>query len=129
MSRYVHVVMGAVALDEVASALTALDVPHTRGEQMLEGSLECAGEPVVLRIEPLGVGAVEDLGFVVESGALRLVCGELDRARLEAQLLPRLHAEIARARVRAAGADAGLDVNEHAGVITIRPRAYSRNRT
>lgn len=122
MSRYVHVVMGAVALDEVASALTALHVPHTCGEQMLQGSLECTGEPVVLRIEPLGVGAVEDLGFVVEGGALRLVCGELDRARLEAQLLPRLHAEIARARVRAAGADAGLDVSERAGVITIRRR-------
>lgn len=122
MSRYVHVALGAVALEEVAAALTALEVPHSRGEQMLEGSLECTGEPVALRIEPAPLGAVEDLGFAVEGGVLRLVCGELDRARLEAQLLPRLHAEIARARVRAAGADAGLVVEENAGVVTVRRR-------
>lgn len=122
VSRYVHVAMGAVVLEEVAAALTALELPHTRGEQMLSGSLECTGEPVALRIEPGPVGAVEDLGFVVEAGTLRMVCGELDRALLEAELLPRIQAEIARARVHAAGTDAGLEIEETAGVITVRRR-------
>jgi hypothetical protein len=122
VSRYVHVALGAVSLDEVAAALSALEIPHAVGETMLQGSLECTGEPVALRVEPGPVGAVEDLGFALEAGTLRLVCGELDRARMDTQLLPRLQAEIARARVRVAGHDAGLVVEDTAGVITVRRR-------
>lgn len=122
MSRYVHVAMGAVALDEIAAALGELDLAHLRGEQMLQGSLECTGEPVALRVAPGPFGTIEDFGFVIDDGTVRLVCGELDRARLEADLVPRLHAAIARARVVAAGQDAGLNVRTDADVIVVTRR-------
>lgn len=112
MSRYVHVTLGALTLDEVAAALKRLDIPHARGELMLEGSLECVGEPVAIRIEPAPVGAVEDLGFIVEGGELRLVCGELDRALLERDVLPRVRAEVTATRVRTAAQKAGLQIEE-----------------
>jgi hypothetical protein len=103
VSRYVEVALGEWTLAEVAAALTALGLAHQAGEQLLDGSLECAGEPVHVRVEPAPLDAVEDLGFRLDEGRLALVCGELDRDRLVADLLPRLRAAVAEVRLRAGG--------------------------
>lgn len=103
LSRYVTVELTGVTLGEVTAALGALDVAHDVGERMLEGSLECAGEPVALRCPDGVAGTVEDFGFRVDEGTVVLICGELDRDRLDAQLLPRLRETIAKARLSAGG--------------------------
>jgi hypothetical protein len=115
VSRYVHVAATALAdLDEVASALVAMGLPaerSPRGAVMLEGSFECPGEPVDLRLPAGTLDAVEDFGFVrTAEGPLRLVCGELDRALLVERLLGPLRAAVTEARVRAAAAHAGLEL-------------------
>jgi hypothetical protein len=114
MSRYVHVAATALAdLDEAAAALAALGLPvqRGRGPVMLEGSFECPGEPVDLRLPAGTLDAVEDFGFVrTAEGPLRLVCGELDRALLVERLLGPLRIAVTEARVRAAAAAAGLEL-------------------
>ena len=111
LSRYVEVEVAA-SLDEVRSALEALG--H-RAEQradgrrvMLEGSLECAGQPVDLRFGPGVLGAVEDFGFVVDAGRVQLVCGDVDQKALERDLLAPLKAHLAQARLDALAAEEGL---------------------
>ncbi|MEX1364677.1 MAG: hypothetical protein AB1Z98_16235, partial [Nannocystaceae bacterium] len=87
MSRYVQVAAPALSsLDELAAGLEALALPvqRARGHQrsrrlMLEGSIECPGEPVDLRLPAGTLDAVEDFGFVQADDGVRLVCGELDR--------------------------------------------------
>jgi len=121
VSRYVHVAATALAdLDEVATALVGMGLPvqrSPRGPVMLEGSFECPGEPVDLRLPAGTLDAVEDFGFArAPDGTLRLVCGELDRSLLVDRLLARLPAAVAEARVRAAAAHAGLELEEVAPV-------------
>lgn len=121
MSRYVQVRAPVVAdRDTLCAALTRLGLSlgldlapqhrHGRGQLMLEGSLECEGEPVDVRIAPGPFDTVEDFGFVLGGGELRLVCGELDRDRLERDLLAPLTAALTESRVRRAAATAGLTV-------------------
>ena len=116
MSRYERIELAPIARDELAVALTELGLTPTWADPtlglMLTGSLECAGEPVDLRLPAGTLGAVEDFGFLLDpAGALALVCGELDRALLERRLLAPLVAAVATARARrfAAGADLRLE--------------------
>lgn len=115
MSRYVHVAATALTdLDEVATALVAMGlvVQHGGKRVMLEGSFECPGEPVDLRVPAGTLDAIEDFGFVrTADGSLRLVCGELDRALLVERLLAPLRVAVSEARVRAAAAHAGLELD------------------
>lgn len=99
-------------LDEVRAGLEAmkLTVQQARGRVMLEGSIECSGEPVDLRLPAGTLDTVEDFGFVLEQGQVRLVCGELDRTLLEQNLLTPMRAALAEGRVRQAADEAGLEV-------------------
>ncbi len=100
------------SLDEVQRGLAALGLTaeRGRGQRMLQGSLECPGEPVDLRLPAGTMDAVEDFGFVEHADGLRLVCGELDEAVLERQLLAPLRAAVAELRVTGAAEQAGLTV-------------------
>jgi hypothetical protein len=67
VSRYVHVAAPCLTvMSEVAEGLAALELPVQRERKpvMLEGSVECAGEPVELRLPAGTLDAVEDFGFV-----------------------------------------------------------------
>lgn len=75
---------------------------------MLEGSLECSGEPVALRVDAGTGGAIEDFGFALEDGAVVLVCGEIDHDVLSAGVL----AEVTRRCIEVA-------VNEIPGVSVV----------
>jgi hypothetical protein len=117
MSRYVHVATELRALDEVEVGLRALGLQFERAEVprglSLAGSLECAGEPVDLRLAAGAAGSVEDFGWRREdSGALTLICGEPDRGHLEVALLQPLRRQLATTRARAAASAAGLEVEE-----------------
>lgn len=115
MSRYVQVAAPALHdLEEVARGLAALglSVERGRGPVMLEGSLECDGEPVDLRLAAGTLDSVEDFGFVRRDDGVHLVCGELDRDLLLGSLLAPLRQVVAEARVRQAAADAGLQVEQ-----------------
>lgn len=93
MSRYVRVTATVQSLDAVAQALTAMEVSFERRATgvMLEGSLECPGEPVELRVAAGVSGAIEDFGFAIEDGRVVLVCGDVDRDLLEQTLLAEVH--------------------------------------
>jgi hypothetical protein len=115
MSRYVQVAATALTdLDEVARALASMGLPLQRSERgpiMLEGSFECPGEPVDLRLPAGTLDAIEDFGFVrTAEGPLKLVCGELDRTLLVDRLLAPLRTTITESRVRTAAARAGLEL-------------------
>lgn len=115
MSRYVHVAATALTdLDEVARALASMGLSVQRGPRgpvMLEGSFECPGEPVDLRLPAGTLETVEDFGFVrTTDGPLRLVCGELDRTLLVDRLLGPLRAAVTEARIRTAATAAGLEL-------------------
>jgi len=121
VSRYVRVELGVfdkpalrAALATALPGITIEEAAHAGERVMLEGSLECAGEPVDLRMAAGVGGTVEDFGFVLEpeGGACRLICGEYDRRLLEAELLPPLRQALAVGRVRAAAGAAGLELEE-----------------
>lgn len=116
MSRYQRVELAPQTRDELAAALAALGlVPEWADPAvglMLTGSLECAGEPVDLRLPAGTLGAVEDLGFVLTPTGLALVCGELDRNLLTRRLLTPLLAQVAAARARSFAAAADLNLEE-----------------
>lgn len=130
MSRYVHVAATALSdLHEVATALAGMGLPvqRGRGQVMLEGSIECPGEPVDLRLPAGTLDSVEDFGFVRTPDGLRLVCGELDRGVLVERLLGPLRIAVTESRVRAAATDAGLEL-EHATEADGRRRLVLRRR-
>src|SRR5690606_22672401 len=116
VSRYVQLTLALSGLDAVEEALRALGIPFERpGNRVsLRGSLECAGEPVDIRIEAGTLDAVEDFGFVVDASeagpSVRLVCGELDRAILQERLVGPVLQHAAAATVERAAAREGLDV-------------------
>ena len=121
MSRYVQVKTELRSLAEVEEGLLALGLTPTRADYprglSLAGSIECAGEPVDLRLPAGSAGSVEDLGWRVEAeGTLTLVCGEPDREHLDSALLAPLRATIAANRARAAAKAAGLEVEEELDV-------------
>ena len=115
MSRYQRVELAAWTREELAAGLAELGLSPTWADPavglMLSGSLECAGEPVDVRLPPGTLGAVEDFGFLLAPG-LALVCGELDRTLLEKRLIAPLVAAVAVARARRFAAGADLDVEE-----------------
>jgi hypothetical protein len=113
MSRYVSVHL-ALDLDETIAALEHVGLAVHRADDrvMLRGTLECPGEPVHARIEEGPFDTIEDFGFVRDDNGVRLVCGELDRGRLERDLLPKLRAEVARARVQRAAEETGMTTEE-----------------
>lgn len=132
MSRYVRVALDAdvATADQLRAALTQLGLDAAAAEipggLMLTGSLECAGEPVDLRLPAGALGAVEDFGLRRERGRWQLVCGEHDRALLSSRLVGPLHQLLAEARVRAAAAAAGLGVEavrEADGTVRLRVRS------
>ncbi|MEZ4454687.1 MAG: hypothetical protein R3B09_34870 [Nannocystaceae bacterium] len=130
MSRYVRIDTQLRDLAEVDAALRSLGATPTLADEpaglMLQGSLECAGEPVDLRLEAGAFGSVEDLGLRREaSGELVLICGEPDREHLAVHLLAPLRVAIARARAERAAEREGLAVDavadEH-GVVRLHLR-------
>jgi hypothetical protein len=131
MSRYVRVELAAdvAAADQLRAALARLGLDATAAEipggLMLTGSLECAGEPVDLRVPAGALGAVEDFGLRRERGRWQLVCGEHDRALLTARLIAPLTQLLAADRVAAAAEAAGLGVEtvrEADGTVRLRVR-------
>ena len=116
MSRYVHVAIRmsrSELLDGLVAAGLAPQVAARMTDTvMLDGSLECAGEPVHVRLPDGTCGAVEDFGFRVEADEVTLVCGDVDRRRLERELLAPLRAHVASTRVRASAEEEGLMVEE-----------------
>lgn len=116
MSRYVHIELRATSLDAVEAALRSMSLPYVRPRRRvrLEGSLECTGDPVDIRLEAGVCDTVEDFGFVVEGGALRLVCGELDQSQLEETLLPKLRQATAVETIERAAVGRGIAVLEAA---------------
>lgn len=116
MSRYVHLNLDLTSLDQVADGLRALDIAfeHGREQVMLRGSLECAGEPVDIRVHAGVLDAIEDFGFVLEERrgrpSVRLVCGELDRSLLEERLVRPVMQHVAAQAVEQAAAREGLEV-------------------
>jgi hypothetical protein len=121
MSRYVQVKTELRSLAEVEEGLAALGLRPTRADYprglSLAGSIECAGEPVDLRLPAGSAGSVEDFGWRVGTdGTLTLVCGEPDREHLDSALLAPLRAAIAANQARAAAKAAGLEVEEELDV-------------
>lgn len=116
MSRYIHIELPAVSLDAVEAALSQLSLPCVRPRRRvrLEGSLECMGDPVDIRLEAGVCDTVEDFGFVVVDGALQLVCGELDQTQLEDVLLPKLRQATAVETIERAVVRSGIGVREAA---------------
>ena len=115
MSRYVRVTATVHNLDAVAQALVAMEVAFERRASgvMLEGSLECPGEPVELRVAAGVSGAIEDFGFSIEDGRVVLVCGDVDRELLEQTLL-------AEVQQRAAAVGVEQAVSTVPGVVLVR---------
>lgn len=131
MSRYVRVELAArpVARDELRSALAGLglaaELAELPGGLMLTGNFECAGEPVDLRLPAGALGAIADFGLRLDRGRWQVVCGEHDRAHLDARLVGPLRQALEAARVRAAAEAAGLPVEavqEADGTLRLRLR-------
>jgi len=121
MSRYVQIKTELRTLEEVELGLAALGLTAARADiprgLSLAGSVECAGEPVDLRLCAGVAGSVEDFGWRVEEGGrLTLICGEPDREHLEEALLRPLRAALATVRTREAATRAGLRVDEERDV-------------
>lgn len=110
VSRYVHIPVELTDLSEVAWGLTHLKLAFERGPVTLHGSIECQGEPVLLRLEAGLCDSVEDFGFILVDGKIQLVCGELDQSHLTTELLQPLRTAIAEQRIRAAAQASGLAV-------------------
>jgi hypothetical protein len=112
VSRYVSVPLQVRRREEITAGLQALNTPHqTAGTDriLLDGSLECAGEPVDIRLAAGIAGACEDFGFVRDpDGAFRMVCGDVDRALVTRNLLVPLQLEIAQQRL-AQGSDTTVE--------------------
>lgn len=116
MSRFVRVQTHLRDLAELAEGLRALGLAPELADEpaglMLQGSLECAGEPVDLRLAAGACGSVEDFGVRrADAGELVLVCGEPDRQHLEVHLLAPLRQALARLRAERAAARAGLEID------------------
>ncbi|MEM6294595.1 MAG: hypothetical protein AAGA54_25195 [Myxococcota bacterium] len=114
MSRYVQIELRGATLDGIEAALRQLSLPVERPPRRvrLQGSLECVGDPVDLRLPAGTFDTVEDFGFALERGVVRLICGELDRSLLDETLLPDLERARAEATVRTAAGVAGMRVTD-----------------
>ncbi len=131
MSRYVRLDAGAhaSARDELVAALgelgLAAEVAELPGGLMLTGNFECAGEPVDLRLPSGALDAAGDFGLRRAGDRWDVVCGEHDRAHLEARLLGPLRQALGLTRARRAAEAAGLSteaVREADGTVRLRVR-------
>ncbi len=115
MSRYVSIELTTRSRAQLLAAIAALGLQpeFVEGELlMLEGSLECSGEPVELRFAPGEMGAIEDFGFVRgDDGRYQLVCGEVDRGLLERRLLGPLRQHLAVKLAVEVASELGLPVS------------------
>ena len=119
MSQHVEVPLGEVSLDQLADALEQLGLQVERGEHeriMLPGGIECADQPVDARVQPGPFGTIEPFGLLLENGRATLVCGDVDRRRLQKELVPELQARLWTDRVVRAAQQAGLEVEPRADV-------------
>ncbi len=124
MSRYQRIDVAGMSLvgmslDELCAGLETLgltsEVTHADPVHglMLTDGLECAGEPVDVRLPAGCLGTVQDFGFTVAaSGACTLVCGEHDRELLRQRLHRPLVAAVLAARARQFASAAGLELEE-----------------
>ena len=115
MSRYVHLELSISSLDDLVSLLVQQGHPVERGvdgQIMLQGSLECTGEPVDVRLPPGTCDAVEDFGFVRRGESLVLVCSDVDRDVLERRLLAPLRQAFARQKLHIAARELDMEVDE-----------------
>ena len=117
MSRFLRVATTLRDRGAVLEGLGALGLECTvadpRAPIMLEGSLECAGEPVELRVRAGPLDTVEDFGFIRgASGVYQVVCGEYDRETLARRLLGPLAQAVTAARARQLAAERGLELDE-----------------
>lgn len=122
MSRYVEVALTLRDTEEIAIALASLGIAVEHGTDglMLRGGLECAGAPVDLRVAAGPFDTIEDFGFARrDDGSVVLVCGELDRARLDARLVPAMLTAVAAHRV---------DASTELEVVARGPRLVVRRR-
>ena len=115
VSRYVHVSMRELTVEELVRALDALGLPYEcacHNERLeLAGSLECAGDLVDVRLAVDTLGSAFSFGFAADEGRfLRLVCSDVDRAFLERALVQPIWAAVAHERVRIAAKTAELDI-------------------
>ena len=95
MSHFIAVELPlrAVGKTELCDALAKLKLDYTfeNDEQvLLEASLECAPEPVDLRVQSGALQNIADFGFSWTDGRLDLICSDVDQSILERDLLPRL---------------------------------------
>jgi hypothetical protein len=119
VSRYqtIALSLGTSSKPELIAGLLELGLHPEQGEfaddrVMLHGSLECAGEPVDVRLPAGELGSVEDFGLVIAEGRWRLVCGDVDRKLLERRLIDPLAQALALLRVRRAAERADLVTSE-----------------
>lgn len=119
MSRYqtIALSLGASTKPELIAGLCELGLDPEQAEfaddrVMLHGSLECAGEPVDLRMPAGALGSVEDFGLALADGRWRLICGEVDRKLLERRLVEPLGQALVLLRAREAAERADLALSE-----------------
>ena len=127
MSRFVEVRLQAPTLEPVLQALTVIGVRWERGDEplLLAGGLECADEPVDVKILRDGWNTASDFGLSLAAGDVRLLCGEHDLPVLTRTLLPRLRAELARAALaRTTELEVGqvLETTDGRLRLSLRPR-------
>lgn len=119
MSRYqtIALSLGTSAKPELIAGLLELGLHPELGEfaddrVMLRASLECAGEPVDIRLAAGELGSIEDFGLAIAEGRWRLICGDVDRKLLERRLIDPLGQALALLRARQAAARADLALSE-----------------
>ena len=116
MSRYLHLELSHITLEELPSALEFFKIPHEiahAGELLtLEGSLECVGDPVQIRLPSGSCNTVEDYGFVLVEGKLHLICGEYDRRLLQDTLIHPLSQHIMLKRAQKLATKNGMHIED-----------------
>lgn len=119
MSRYqtIALSLGGWAKPELLAGLRELGLRPEQGEfaddrVMLHASLECAGEPVDIRLAAGELGSVEDFGLAITEGRWRLICGDVDRKLLERKLIDPLAQALVLVRARQAAERADLALSE-----------------
>jgi hypothetical protein len=126
VSRFVEIELAQGSIAEVTTALAALSLTfeHTGEAVMLQGGIECAGQPALVRIAAGTLGTCEDFGFVEDANGLAvLVCGEPDRTLLSERLLVPLFAELAKQRLASTVSVAETIAERDGSVrVLLRPR-------
>jgi hypothetical protein len=107
MSRYFEIKLQAspITRNDLEALFQLLNLSsewaQSSEQVLLSGSLECAGEPVDVRIAAGALGSIQDFGFRQNGHAYELVCGEFDRTTLATTLRAALDRVFAQATVEA----------------------------